>query len=127
MNPTHVRLTIPDNVDPTLLMGPTDSLLRRIEQSFDAMVTVRGNTISLVGPADVVNQITTVFSRLISQVEAGQVPSLADVAADGRDSMRNNHRNCPKYTSQVTRRSRQKGQALVTEESVGRLVWLQGG
>jgi len=79
MNPTHVRLTIPDNVDPTLLMGPTDSLLRRIEQSFDAMVTVRGNTISLVGPADVVNQITTVFSRLISQVEVGQVPSLADV------------------------------------------------
>ena len=79
MNPTHVRLTIPDNVDPTLLMGPTDSLLRRIERSFEAMVTVRGNTIALVGPADVVNQVTTVFSRLISLVEAGQVPSESDV------------------------------------------------
>ena len=79
MNPTHVRLTIPDNVDPTLLMGPTDSLLRRIERSFDAMVTVRGNTIALVGPADVVNQVTTVFSRLISLVESGQVPSESDV------------------------------------------------
>ncbi|MBP3894803.1 MAG: PhoH family protein [Atopobiaceae bacterium] len=79
MNPTHVRLTIPDNVDPTLLMGPTDLLLRRIERSFDAMVTVRGNTIALVGPADVVNQVTTVFSRLISLVEAGQVPGEADV------------------------------------------------
>ena len=79
MNPTHVRLTIPDNVDPTLLMGPTDSLLRRIERSFDAMVTVRGNAISLVGPADVVNQLTTVFSRLISMVEAGREPNETDV------------------------------------------------
>ena len=79
MNPTHVRLTIPDNVDPTLLMGPTDSLLRRIERSFDAMVTVRGNAISLVGPADVVNQLTTVFSRLISMVEAGREPNEVDV------------------------------------------------
>ena len=39
MNPTNVRLTIPDNVDPTTLMGPTDSLLRRIEGAFDGMVT----------------------------------------------------------------------------------------
>ena len=79
MNPTHVRMTIPDSVDPTALMGPTDSLLRKIEGSFDAMVTVRGSQINLIGPADVVNQLTTVFSRLISMVEAGQVPTEADV------------------------------------------------
>ena len=79
MNPTHVRMTIPDNVDPAVLMGPTDALLRRIERSFDAMVTVRGNVISLVGPAEVVNQATTVFSRLISLVEAGRVPDASDV------------------------------------------------
>ena len=79
MNPTHVRMTIPDSVDPTTLMGPTDSLLRKIEGSFDAMVTVRGSQINLIGPADVVNQLTTVFSRLISMVEAGQVPTEADV------------------------------------------------
>lgn len=79
MNPTHVRLTIPDNIDPTVLMGPTDSLLRRIEKAFDAMITVRGNVITLVGSADTVNQLTTVFSRLISMVEAGQVPGVGDV------------------------------------------------
>ncbi len=79
MNPTNVRLTIPDNVNPTVLMGPTDSLLRRIERAFDAMVTVRGNVITLVGPAAVVNQLTTVFSRLIAMAETGQVPSEADV------------------------------------------------
>ena len=79
MNPTHVRLTIPDSIDPTTLMGPTDSLLRRIEGAFDAMVTVRGSVISLTGSAEVVNQLTTVFSRMIAAVEAGQALSEADV------------------------------------------------
>ena len=79
MNPTHVRMTIPDNVDPAILMGPTDALLRRIERSFDAMVTVRGNVISLIGPAEAVNQATTVFSRLISMVESGRTPEASDV------------------------------------------------
>ena len=79
MNPTHVRLTIPDSIDPTVLMGPTDSLLRRIEGSFDAMVTVRGSVISLTGSAAVVNQLTTVFSRMIAAVEAGQLLSESDV------------------------------------------------
>ena len=37
MEPTHVRLTIPDSIDPTTLMGPADRLLRRIEDAFDAM------------------------------------------------------------------------------------------
>ena len=79
MNPTHVRLTIPDSVDPTTLMGPTDSLLRRIESAFEAMITVRGNVISLTGPADAVEHLTSVFSRMIALVEAGQVPTQADV------------------------------------------------
>ena len=30
MEPTRVRLTIPDTVDPTALMGPADTHLRRI-------------------------------------------------------------------------------------------------
>lgn len=79
MEPTHVRLTIPDSVDPTLLMGPADSLLRRIEGAFDAMVTVRGNQVSVIGPTDVVDQVVSVFSRLIRCVEKGDVPTTEDV------------------------------------------------
>lgn len=79
MEPTHVRLTIPDSVDPTLLMGPADSLLRRIEGAFDAMVTVRGNQVSVIGPTDVVDQVVSVFSRLIRCVENGDVPTTEDV------------------------------------------------
>lgn len=79
MEPTHVRLTIPDSVDPTALMGPADALLRHIEEAFDAMVTVRGNQISVVGPAEAVDQVTSVFSRLIRLVEMGEVPTTGDV------------------------------------------------
>lgn len=79
MEPTQVRLTIPDSVDPMVLMGPADSLLRRVESLFDAMVSVRGNQVSVSGPADVVDQVTSVFSRLIRLVEAGESPSVSDV------------------------------------------------
>ena len=79
MEPTQIRLTIPDLVDPTLLMGPADSLLRRIEASFDAMITVRGNVIMVVGRTDEVECVTSVFSRLISLVSAGMAPSVEDV------------------------------------------------
>ena len=79
MEPTQVRLTIPDSVDPTTLMGPADSLLRRVEAAFDAMISVRGNQVTLSGPTDVVDQLTSVFSRLIRLVEAGESPTAADV------------------------------------------------
>ena len=79
MEPTQVRLTIPDSVDPTALMGPADSLLRRVEAGFDAMVSVRGNIVSVSGPADVVDQVTSVFSRLIRLVEMGESPTPGEV------------------------------------------------
>jgi len=79
MEPTNVRLTIPDSVDPTQVVGPADVLLRHIEQRFDALVTVRGNQVSLTGPTEVVNQLTSVFSRLIHLVEAGETPTTSDV------------------------------------------------
>ena len=41
MEPTQVRLTIPDSVDPTAVMGPSDILLRRIEGVFKALISVR--------------------------------------------------------------------------------------
>ncbi len=79
MEPTHVRLTIPDSIDPTELMGPADALLRRVEGAFDAMVAVRGNHISLTGEADEVELATSVFSRMIRLVEAGDSLTTDDV------------------------------------------------
>ena len=79
MEPTHVRLTIPDSIDPTELMGPADALLRRVEGAFDAMVAVRGNHISLAGDSAEVELATSVFSRMIRLVEAGDGLTTDDV------------------------------------------------
>lgn len=79
MEPTQVRLTVPDSLDMTRLMGPADSLLRRIEAASPATVTVRGNVVTLMGEADDVNRLVQVFSSLIRSVEHGAVPEAADV------------------------------------------------
>lgn len=79
MEPAQVRLTIPDSLDLTRLMGPADSLLRRIEASTDASITVRGNQVGITGEAAETNRIVAVFSRLIQLVSRGDAPSVADV------------------------------------------------
>ena len=79
MEPAQVRLTIPDSLDLTRLMGPADSLLRRIEASTDASITVRGNQVGITGEAAEANRIVAVFSRLNQLVSRGDAPSVADV------------------------------------------------
>ncbi len=79
MEPTHVRLTIPDSIDPTELMGPADVLLRRVEGAFEATISVRGNHIVLAGDPDEVEVATSVFSRMIRLVEAGEGLTCEDV------------------------------------------------
>ena len=79
LEPTSIRLTIPDSVNVTMVTGPADALLRRIERAFDAMITVRGNVVSVSGDATEVDHVTSVFSRLISLVMAGESPTVSDV------------------------------------------------
>ena len=79
MEPAQVRLTIPDSLDLTRLMGPADSLLRRIEAATDASVTVRGNQVSVAGDPVEANRIVGVFSSLINLVSRGDVPTTGDV------------------------------------------------
>ena len=68
MEPTQVRLTIPDSVDPTAVMGPSDILLRRIEGVFKALISVRGTTITISGSAHDVEQALIIFSNLIQRL-----------------------------------------------------------
>ena len=79
MEPTQVRLTVPDSLDITRVMGPADSLLRRIEAATDAAVSVRGNTVAVIGSAEEANALVQVFSALIREVEAGGTPTEDDV------------------------------------------------
>lgn len=75
----QVKLTIPDNIDPRVLMGPSDSLLRGIEAASDALVTVRGNQIAVNGPTQDVDLVVSAFSQLMMLVESGITPSMADL------------------------------------------------
>lgn len=79
MEPTQIRLTIPDSVDPTALMGPSDVLLRRIEEALDTLISIRGSSVTISGPASDAERAVLVFSRLITMVEAGSAPTLSDV------------------------------------------------
>ena len=79
MEPSLVRLTIPDSVDMTALMGPADSLLRRIEAMTDATITVRGNQVSVMGDSVEANRVISIFSQLIQMVSLGETPSPDEV------------------------------------------------
>ena len=79
MEPSLVRLTIPDSVDMTALMGPADSLLRRIEAMTDATITVRGNQVSVMGEAVEANRVISIFSQMIQMVSLGETPSPDEV------------------------------------------------
>lgn len=61
-------------------MGPADSLLRRVESAFSqVMVVVRGNQVTIEGSSEDVDNVTSVFSRLIRLVEVGETPTVEDV------------------------------------------------
>ena len=79
MEPSLVRLTIPDSVDMTALMGPADSLLRRIEAMTDATITVRGNQVAVMGEPVEANRVISIFSQLIQMVSLGETPSPDEV------------------------------------------------
>lgn len=79
MEPAQLRLTIPDSVDLTRLMGPADSLLRRIEAATPATITVRGTQVSVTGDPIEANRIIVVFSQLINLVARGDTPGPNEV------------------------------------------------
>lgn len=76
---THTTLTVPAEVPMALLTGEADELLRLIQDSFAARVTVRGNTVELAGGAIEVQALTAAFTDLIRRIEGGEVPDAAAV------------------------------------------------
>lgn len=95
MEPTRIRLTIPDGVDHAVIMGPSDALLRRVEDVYDVVVTVRGSSISVVGPVEAANNVISVISQLIAMAELGETPSLYDLELLVSQASRNEERDVP--------------------------------
>ena len=67
-------LRAPRGVDMALVTGPADALLRLVEGSFDARVSVRGDEVSLYGDEAAVKSLELLFADLFKQVASGEVP-----------------------------------------------------
>ena len=68
---TLTTLRIPSTVDPVAITGPSDALLRLIEASFAARITVRGDTIVIEGDPIETASLTTLFDDLIERARSG--------------------------------------------------------
>ena len=68
---THIDLNVPADVSMSDIVGPADALLHRIEESFDARITVRGNGVSITGDPAEIQTLTKLFSEIVKQVQSG--------------------------------------------------------
>ena len=73
-------LTAPHGVDMALVTGANDGLLRQVERSFAARITVRGDEVVLTGDANEVASLKLLFDDLFKQVLEGEIPAEQSVA-----------------------------------------------
>lgn len=59
-----------------LIVGPADEILHVVQDAFASRITVRGDTVELVGDPLEVQSLTALFSDLIKLVEGGGEPTL---------------------------------------------------
>ena len=87
MDTAHVRLSIPEGVDPARVLGAGDAVLRAVEGRTDASVVARGADISLSGAADEVELLCRLFNQLVKLAGRG-LPPTADDAERLMDALR---------------------------------------
>lgn len=76
---TEYRIDVPETVAMSLLLGPSDSVLRAIEQGFPLLdIHARGSQISLQGPQGDVSLATELIEELVEVVSAG-TPMTAEI------------------------------------------------
>ena len=68
---TNITISIPIGMDMAQLVGPGSKIAHLIEDSFDATITLRGDTISIVGDAAEADALGKLFSDLIDHVLSG--------------------------------------------------------
>ncbi|HSL57630.1 MAG TPA: PhoH family protein [Acidimicrobiales bacterium] len=100
----QVKISVPGNHLMAGLLGPRDELLRLVEDSFaDAIIHVRGNEISVDGPA--AGEIGRVFEELVLLLEQGQVLESSSVRRT-IDMIRADERPSKVLTAEVLRTGR---------------------
>jgi phosphate starvation-inducible PhoH-like protein len=76
---THITLTIPNTIDIASIVGARDELLRLIEDSFSARITVRDNTVDIIGDPVEIQSLTPLFGMLIKAADDDEKPDRSSV------------------------------------------------
>ena len=79
MSNETTTITAPYGVNMALVTGEQDNLLRIVQESFSAIITVRGDAIKISGGPEDVHCLTMLFSDMFKQVLKGSVPDEAYV------------------------------------------------
>ena len=67
----QVKILVPGHQSMVALLGQRDSFLKLIESAFGADVLVRGNEITINGPADEAERVGRIFEELLELLERG--------------------------------------------------------
>ena len=68
---TQVKIVIPDDLSMVALLGSRDELLGVVEKTFASDVHVRGNEVTITGPADETELVAKLFEELLDLLKAG--------------------------------------------------------
>jgi phosphate starvation-inducible PhoH-like protein len=75
---TQVKIVIPDDLSMVALLGSRDELLDVVERTFASDVHVRGNEITITGPAEETELVAKLFEELLDLLKTG-TPLTPDV------------------------------------------------
>ncbi len=73
------EITLRDNAESTALLGEFNRNLREIEKIFPARILARGETIKIEGTREEVEQVRSLFDKLLDLIEKNHVPTLEEV------------------------------------------------
>ena len=81
MAPAQAKLTIPKSVHLMDVLGPADSLAKRVEDLSNTTITARGTQITLYGETAGLDLAMSMLAMLISKAERGEVATEEDIDA----------------------------------------------
>ena len=80
METAKSRLSIPDDVDVSRVVGDSDSVLRTLDRLSSAQVILRGNALSIKGETDEVEVVARFFDSAFAEARDGRTLSDSDVS-----------------------------------------------
>ena len=76
---TQVKILVPGDQTMVALLGQRDELLKLVEAAFDSEIVVRGNEITITGPAEEAERVGLLFEELVALLERGHELTAASV------------------------------------------------